>query len=104
MHIMKKVLSLLMIACANFVAMAQSDYVSEMKAKAEAGDAKEMYFLGQSYEYGHNGLEKDEATAVSWFKKSAESGYISAATKLASAYQRGKLGLPKDDSQYVYWV
>ena len=104
MHIMKKVLFLLMIACANFVAMAQSDYVSEMKAKAEAGDAKEMYFLGQSYEYGHNGLEKDEATAVSWFKKSAESGYISAATKLASAYQRGKLGLPKDDSQYVYWV
>ena len=74
---MKKVLSLLMIACANFVAMAQSVYVAEMKAKAEAGDAKEMYFLGQSYEYGHNGLEKDEATAVSWFKKSAESGYIS---------------------------
>ena len=101
---MKKVLLLLMIAVANIAAMAQSDYFSEMKAKAEAGDAKEMYFLGQSYEYGHNGVEQDNATAVSWFKKSAENGYISAATKLAKAYKNGKLGLPKDDSQYVYWV
>ena len=101
---MKKVLFLLMFVCANIVAMAQTEYGLKVKQKAESGDAKEMYFLAQCYEFGNNGFEKDNAQAVSWYKKSAESGYTQSAKKLATSYKLGKLGLAKDEGEYVNWV
>ena len=101
---MKRIIYLFIFVFANFAALAQSDYVKEMQEKAEAGDAKEQYFLAQCYEFGSNGFEQDYAKAVEWYKKSAENGYDSSANKLAKSYKSGKLGLQQDDKQYIFWL
>ena len=45
--------------------------VKEMRAKAEDGDAEAMWWLGVWYEYGENGLAKDNVQARAWFERSA---------------------------------
>ena len=34
--------------------------------KAESGDKVAQFYLGQSYFYGNNGVEKDEKEAIKW--------------------------------------
>ena len=45
--------------------------VKEVRAKAEGGDGEYMWRLGVYYEYGLNGLTKDEVQTRAWFERSA---------------------------------
>ena len=76
-------------------------YSPELVKKAEAGDAKAQYNLGQCYENGQVGI-KDNKEAVKWYTKSAEQGYAKTAFALSRCYEDGK-GIPRDKNEARKW-
>jgi TPR repeat protein len=78
-----------------------ADYVKELKAKAEQGDAESQARLGSMYEFGQ-GLPQDYAEAVKWFRKAAEQGHAGAQNNLGTMYEFGQ-GLPQDYTEAVKW-
>ena len=75
--------------------------VSELSAKAEAGDAEAQSNLGWAY-YNGDGVGEDAVEAVKWFRLSAEQGHASGQNRLGVAYQYGK-GVPKDVAVSLAW-
>lgn len=76
--------------------------LAEWKRKAEAGNAKEQYFLGIMYAVG-DGVPKDPTKAVEWQKKAAEQGNADAQYILGYMYGEGQ-GVPKDYVQAHMWA
>ncbi|VAW97819.1 hypothetical protein MNBD_GAMMA20-822 [hydrothermal vent metagenome] len=77
----------------NTAALAAIDYILEQKfhaelAKAEQGNAKAQYAIGEMYEKGR-GVEKDPRRAFSWYSKATQQGNIKAEYKLGMAYLNG---------------
>jgi len=71
------------------------------KAKAEKGDMKAQYNLGNSY-YNGDGTAPDYAQAVKWFRKSAEQGHADSQYWLGRCYEDGD-GVAKDEIEaYAY--
>jgi hypothetical protein len=68
--------------------------IEEVKAKAEAGDAKSQVELGFRYKQG-KGVEKDQAEAVKWYRKAAEQNFAEAQFSLGVCYAHGE-GVAKD--------
>src|ERR1700674_2589276 len=66
----------------------------ELRAKAEAGDARSENQLGLRY-YDGEGLAKDFAEAVKWYRKAAEQGFAAAQGNLGRCYFNGQ-GVTKD--------
>ena len=71
--------------------------ISEIKAKAEQGDAQAQASLGDQYYYGQ-GLAKNQAEAVKWWLKAAEQGDPKSQFSLAFCYFQG-LGVERDVAQ-----
>jgi len=63
------------------IAFAESDEITELRKKAEAGDGVAQYKLGASCV-----AHKDKAAALGWFKKAAEQGLPQAQYELARIY------------------
>ena len=61
-----------------------------------------QYALGEIYERGIGGLNKDLTTAMSWYKKSADQGYVIAQTNLAALFTNEQV-IVKDDQQSFFW-
>lgn len=59
-----------------------SKEILSLKKKAEGGNAKAQFTLGQTYENGSGGVRKDVATAMSWYEESARKGNKSAIKRL----------------------
>ena len=80
--------------------------LAEIKSKAEAGDAKAQWSLGQIYEYGRfeygQGVEPDNREAINWYRKAAEQNYPPAQADLGEMYRDGK-GLENDHKQAIKW-
>ena len=53
----------------------QEKKVKELWVKADGGDGEAMYRLGAWYEYGENGLTKNNAQARAWYERSAAARY-----------------------------
>lgn len=51
--------------------------ISELKNKAEQGNAEAQYSLGVCYRCG-DGVEKNLEEAIKWYRKAAEQGYAKA--------------------------
>jgi hypothetical protein len=51
----------------------KAEAVKWYRMAAEKGEAKAMFNLGLSYEYG-DGVKQDHAEAVKWYRKAAEKG------------------------------
>lgn len=88
-------------------AYAAGDYILEEKfhkelVKAEQGDAKAQYAIGQMYEKGR-GTDKDTRLAFSWYSKSTQKGYTKAEYKLGMAYLSGK-GIRKNSRKAYEWL
>lgn len=88
-------------------AQAAGDYVLEEKfhqelVKAEQGDPKAQYAIGQMYEKGR-GTDKDSRLAFSWYSKSSQKGYAKAEYKLGMAYLSGK-GIRKNSRKAYEWL
>ncbi len=74
---------------------------SEYQAKAEQGDARAQFLLGQCYALG-KGVGRDHAKAVNWYRKAAEQNYAEAQIKLGNSYADGQ-GVKKDYAEAVKW-
>jgi TPR repeat protein len=86
---------------------AAGDYVWEEKfkkalPKAEQGDAKAQYTVGEMYEKG-KGAVKDLQKAFDWYAKSAEQDNKKAAYKVGLAYLEGA-GVKKNYSKAHKWL
>lgn len=67
-------------------------------AKANKGDARAQYQLGERYENEENNTE-----ALKWYRKSAEQGYDAAQNILGVVYQHGDFGVSQDYLEAVKW-
>ena len=80
------------------------DYASafnELKPIAETGDAQTQTLLADMYAKGQ-GVEKNDAEAVSWYSKAAAKGGVDAQFNLSDMYASGT-GTEKNPSMAAYW-
>jgi TPR repeat protein len=75
--------------------------IEQVKAKAEAGDAKSQVELGLRYDKGA-GVVKDHTEAAKWYRKAAEQNYAEAQYNLGVGYYKGE-GVAKDQAEAVKW-
>ena len=61
---------------------------------ANNGNARAMFFIGQSYAIGRHGLQKDLTKALEWYTKSHEAGYPTGTAALGAMYLHGNV-VPK---------
>jgi hypothetical protein len=76
--------------------------IAEISAAAEAGNNIAAFRLGQLYESGRWGVEKNMSKAVKWYHMAAERGLVDAMTKLAFSYEFGK-GVDKNLKEALTW-
>ena len=75
--------------------------VSELKTKAEQGDAVAQWTLGKAYEQG-NGVASDAKSAAIWYRKAADQGNAAAQNDLGIMYRIGD-GVNRDKEESVRW-
>src|SRR5208282_561382 len=80
--------------------LAAQDF-SDLKGKAEQGDAHSQVGLGLLYENG-KGVAQDYKEAVKWYLKAAEQGNATGQTYLGVMYEHGT-GVPQDYKEAVKW-
>lgn len=88
-----------------FLAAETGDYqqaVAQWQPLAEQGHAIAQFNLALLYHSG-DGVDLNEAKAVSLYHQAAEQGYDKAQEYLAAGYQEGWFGLPKDQQKADYW-
>ena len=72
-----------------------------MRVRAEAGDARAQFKLGQMYDFG-KGVPQDYVEAAKWYSKGAEQGNVQALFNLGWIYENGE-GVPKDMAEATKW-
>ena len=75
----------------------QEKKVKELWVKADGGDGEAMYRLGAWYEYGENGLTKNNAQARAWYERSAAARYPNGMAAFGECLMLGDGG-PKNTS------
>ena len=98
-------LSALSVAVVQLIAQqtnADQKPIEEVKAKAEAGDAKFEVELGLRYDKGE-GIVKDHAEAAKWYRKAAEQNDADAQYNLGICYERGDR-VPEDWVEAYKWL
>lgn len=75
--------------------------ISQLQAKAEAGDAAAQTKLGLAYQQG-NGVPQNDDLAARWFRKAADQGDASAQNDLGVAYNMGR-GVSQDKQEALRW-
>ena len=75
--------------------------ISELKAKAEAGDPAAQFALGRAYDDG-NGVAQSDKSASLWYLKAAEQAYALAENSLGVMYREGR-GVEQSKEQAVEW-
>jgi TPR repeat protein len=81
---------------------AEFKHLTEIRAKAEAGDAQAQCELGYTYRKGELGVTKDDAEAVKWYRKAAEQNLAKAQYNLGICYAYGE-GVSKDQVEAEKW-
>jgi TPR repeat protein len=76
--------------------------LADTRAKAEKGDAKSQWVLGNAFEIGFLGVAKDYVEAAKWYRKAAEQGFVLAQYDLGVCYRDGK-GVTKDPAEAAQW-
>ena len=77
--------------------------LAELRAKAEAGDAKAQNELGETFQTGKLGVRKDAVAAVKWFRQAAAQNLAAAQSNLGGCYERGD-GVAKYELEAYKWV
>ena len=98
---MHRTIVLALLLAVSLVGKGQTKYEQFIKA-AKKGDPEAQYQIGQCYERGGRGVEKDLNLAFEWFSKAASQGLAKAQCDLGVFYARG-LGVVVDNSKAVYW-
>ena len=68
--------------------------LSDLRRRAELGDAKAQYELGKIYMLGL-GVSQDYQQATKWYERAAEQGFAAAQFMMGFLYEQGK-GVPRD--------
>ena len=71
------------------IGLSDEDIVKEMMKRVEANDAKSMYVLGNSYDFGEHGLQQDHEKASELWKQAAGLGSSQAHYHLGNKYLHG---------------
>lgn len=79
----------------------QANYLSDLRKRADQGDAEAEWQLGARYHNG-DGVSKDDAQAMQWFERAAENGNVMAQATLGAYYWAGR-GVPQDLSKAYFW-
>ena len=77
------------------------DQISQLQAKAQAGDPGAQISLGKAYEAG-SGVAQSDAQAVRWYRAAADQGNAEAQDCLGFMYRLGR-GVAEDKSEAVRW-
>ena len=104
--ILTKQAALFVLTLVTSLAFAADDYVWEEKfaaeiLKAEKGNAKSQYAIGEMYEKG-KGIEADSTEAFKWYVKSAGKGNKKSAYKVGLFYYKGR-AVAKDYKKARTW-
>ena len=100
----------LMVACLVLASLAarrtqQSEadqkLISEIRMKAQGGDAQSQFQLGNEFYWGGLVL-RDQVEAVKWFRLAAEQNYALAQSQLGFQHMRGE-GVAKDKVEGAKW-
>jgi hypothetical protein len=75
--------------------------ISDLRRKAEQGDAEAQYNLGMLY-YEAHGVTQDYATARQWWEQAAAQGNAAAQYYLSVLYDKGQ-GVPQDYATARQW-
>jgi TPR repeat protein len=106
MHIFILFLSLICISTSGETSSDLSDenkkLLSEIKYRAQNGEAGAQYSLGQCYYFGE-GVPKDNAEAVKWYLKAAVQGDVLAMTELGVFYEHGWNVIQDWAEAYAYY-
>ena len=82
-------------------AVAQPGALSDLRTRAEQGNAEAQFMLGSSYAAG-TVLDQDAVAAAQWFLRSAEQGYARSFLPLGRAYLNGQ-GVAQDYVSAHLW-
>ena len=78
-----------------------SESLKTFEKRADRGDARAEYTLGQMYLEGR-GVRLDEGEAARWYRKAAERGYAAAENALGFLYDSGQ-AVPEDHVEAARW-
>ena len=95
MNALTKTITVILLALITSASFAEGDYIWEAKfkkelPKAEKGDVKSQYEVGEMYEKGR-GAVKDEKKAFDWYLKAAKQGNKKAAYRVGLFYYEGSV-------------
>ena len=76
--------------------------LSDLRSKAERGDASSQNTLGAAYLFGESGVEKDPEQAAKWFRKAADQSHAPAQENLGACLEAGQ-GVTKDYGEALKW-
>ena len=68
------------------VGVSAADEVADLRARADAGDARAQYLLGGRYSSGWGGVPQDDRQALKWFLRAAKQGHAGAQYILGLEY------------------
>jgi TPR repeat protein len=71
---------------------------TELEARAVRGDAEAAHELGDRYDHGSHGLEKDSSKAAAWYQRASGLGHVAATADLADFTLNGKGGIQPNDA------
>jgi TPR repeat protein len=82
-----------------------SSYLTDLKKKADAGDAIAQNELGYLYLYGNKelGVSIDLDTGIDYLNKAAEQDQVNAMTTIGWNYFLGSNGAEQNDEEAIYW-
>ena len=80
----------------------QQEFLDELRALAEAGDAEAQVTLGLAYSFGR-GVPQDDVEAVRWYRLAADQGDAGGQVNVGLMYADGR-GVPEDDLEAVRWI
>lgn len=75
--------------------------ISQLRTKAEAGDASAQSALGRAYRTG-DGVPHSDETAATWFRKATDQGDVDAENALGTMYRVGE-GVAKHMDEALRW-
>jgi hypothetical protein len=76
--------------------------LSEVRARAEAGSARDQFRIGLAYEYGLAGVMRDLSEALRWHKRAADQGIGLVESWVGDFYYDG-IGVTIDHAEALSW-
>lgn len=89
----------------NFSSLYSDDFHTNLKKKADRGDAQSQNDLGHMYLYGFSdyNIEQNDSKAIYYLNKAAAQNQVNAMTTVGWVYFEGTHGAPVDYEEAVGW-